>query len=93
MRATLKETEFAFFFAQMSRINPNAGDRQGKINTMQPKGVGNGLERTLRWQEGTPAVHWVPFPFQTQVMKPGPSSWYSAEHWNVITVPTAVPLP
>lgn len=26
-------------------------------------------------QEGTPAVHWVPFPFQMQVMMPGPSSW------------------
>lgn len=90
----MKEMEFVFSLAQRSRINPTvAGDRQGKINTVQPKGAGNGLERTLRLQEGAPAVHWVPFPFQTQVMTPGPSSWCAAEHWKAITVPTAVPLP
>lgn len=90
----MKETEFVFSLAQMSRLNPTvAGHRQGKINTAQPKGAGNGLERTLRLQEGVPAVQWVSFPFQTQVMMPGPSSWCLAEHWKAITVPTAVPLP
>lgn len=90
----MKETEFVFFLVQMSRINPHvAGDTWDKINTQWPGGTGNCLGRPLRLQEGTPAVHWVPFPFHTQVMTPGPSSWCSAEHWKAMTVPTAVPLP
>lgn len=63
------------------------------MNPPHPKRRGNGLGRTLRLQEGTPAVHCVLFPFQMQVTMPGPSSWCSVEHWNVTTVPTSVPLP
>lgn len=91
--ATSKKTELVFFFAQVSRVIAKAAERGRAKGTHGTPEGGQGLGRTLRLQEGTPAVHCVLFPFQTQLTMLGPSSWSSAEHWNVTTVPTSVPLP
>lgn len=96
--ATLKEIEFVFFLAQMSRINPNiVGDRQGKINTMQPKGLGMvwkepyACRRALRLSTGYRSLSkcrwWRPVPpagarLSTGTLSPSPRLCHCHE-WSV----------